>query len=88
MFRCPHCETSLTVIDKLNVSPDKPINCKQCAHKLESIKVYYYTTFFIAPLVMSYLVTRCEFKELSAAGLAFGVCFLLFVCQPLRKAQL
>ena len=86
MFKCPHCGTSLTVRDKLNFFPDKPITCAQCDNKLKPFKVCYHGAFFAAPIVMSFLVNRCEFNELSAAALAFGVSFLLFACQPIRKA--
>ncbi len=86
MFKCPHCGKPLPVKSKLNLAPSNPITCTQCNNNLKPFKVFYYGTFFAAPAVMSLLVNRCEFSELSAAVLAFGVAFLLFICQPIAKA--
>ncbi|ANU38278.1 hypothetical protein VSVS05_03240 [Vibrio scophthalmi] len=88
MFKCPNCAESLTVRDKLNFIPGKLIKCKKCSQELKLFKFYYYATFFVAASVSSLLVNQCGLNELSAAGLTFACCFLLFICQPIRKASL
>ncbi|TOJ61116.1 hypothetical protein CGI34_25725 [Vibrio parahaemolyticus] len=86
MFKCPNCKVPFTVRNKLNFIPGKPITCKKCSQSLKPFKVYYYSIFFVAASGSSLLVNKFELSELSAAGLMFACCSLLFICQPVRKA--
>ncbi|PTC03950.1 hypothetical protein C9980_15445 [Vibrio mediterranei] len=85
MFKCPNCSAPLTVREKLNFTPDKPVICKKCSQKLLPFKLYYFGTFFVAAFGTSFLINYCEFNALSASGIALVCSFLFYICQPIRK---
>ncbi|TRN20253.1 hypothetical protein DM784_20765 [Vibrio furnissii] len=86
MFKCPNCSAPLTVWDKFKFIPDKPVICKRCSQKLLPFRVYYFGTFFVATFGTSSLINYFEFNTLSASGIALTCSFLLYICQPIRKA--
>ncbi|OEE44543.1 hypothetical protein A1OS_24085 [Enterovibrio norvegicus] len=86
MFNCQHCGATIPIKEKFIFRPDRQLTCANCSKKLKPFKLYYYAIFFVAPFTTSFMNLYLEFNALISGGIAFALCMLLFVCQPMQKA--